>query len=155
MTTVVTAPAAPADDTSDRRGPSGAVVVLVATVVVAIPLLVALFALHSPRWFPLGDLAQTELRVRDVWSAHPPLIGLPGRIGTYPNQGSHPGPLSFYALWPAYAALGSSAFSLQAASVAVHAVAMGVTLWLAWRRAGLAMVVAIGAVLAVVLHTLG
>jgi hypothetical protein len=129
--------------------------VLVAAAVVAVPLLVALVALHSPRWYPLGDLAQTEMRVRDVWSAHPPLIGLPGRIGTYPNQGSHPGPLSFYALWPVYAALGSTAFSLQAASVVLHATAMGLTSWFAWRRGGVRMVVAIGAALAVVLHTLG
>jgi hypothetical protein len=46
VTTVVTAPVTPAHDTPSRRGPSGAFVVLVATVVVAVPLLVALAALH-------------------------------------------------------------------------------------------------------------
>ena len=38
--------------------------------------------------------------------AHTPLIGLPGRIGIFPRQGSHPGPLSFICWrrstgWPA------------------------------------------------------
>jgi hypothetical protein len=95
------------------------------------------------------------MRVRDVWSAHPPLIGLPGRIGAGADQGSHPGPLSFYALWPVWVAFGASAFSLQVASVVLHTVAMGLTSWLAWRRGGVRMVCAMAAVLAVLLHTLG
>ena len=48
----------------------------------------------------------TELRVRDVGTRHTPLIGLPGRIGKFPDQGSHPGPLSFYLLAPTYRLLG-------------------------------------------------
>ena len=68
----------------------------------------ALGVLARPRWYPIGDLAQTELRVRDVFSSHPPLIGLAGRIGTLGHQGSHPGPLSFWALWPFYKLLGST-----------------------------------------------
>ena len=51
-------------------------------------------------WYPVLDLAMTEFRVRDVGTSHTPLIGLPGRIGEYPDQGSHPGPLSFYLLAP-------------------------------------------------------
>ena len=66
--------------------------------VVGLPLLVAVVALHRQRWYPVLDLAMTEFRVRDVFTSHTPLIGLPGRIGEYPDQGSHPGPLSFYLL---------------------------------------------------------
>ena len=40
---------------------------------------------------PLLDLAQTELRVRDVGGSHTPLVGLAGRIQAYGQQGSHPG----------------------------------------------------------------
>ena len=72
--------------------------------IVALPLVVAVIALHGAHWFPVLDLAMTEVRVRDVGTAHTPLIGLPGRIGTLAQQGSHPGPLSFYcarALLPA------------------------------------------------------
>ncbi|MCU1430374.1 MAG: hypothetical protein JWL83_4374 [Actinomycetia bacterium] len=132
-----------------------ALVIALAALVLAVPLLVALVVLHQPRWYPLGDIAQTELRVRDVWSHHPPLVGLPGRIGTYPNQGSHPGPLSFYALWPYYQLFGGSSFALQCASAGLQFTAMVAALWIAWRRGGVRMVLAIGAVLAVLAHNLG
>jgi hypothetical protein len=48
----------------------------------AIPLMVAVGVLHDPHWYPVGDLAQVELRVRDVGTRHPPLIGMVGRIGS-------------------------------------------------------------------------
>ncbi len=53
---------------------------LVAAVAAALilPLAVAVFAFHKPTWAPVLDLAQTELRVRDVGTSHTPLIGLPG-----------------------------------------------------------------------------
>jgi hypothetical protein len=57
---------------------------------------------------PVLDLAMTEFRVRDVGGGDTPLIGLPGRIGVFPDQGSHPGPLSFYLLAPVYRLAGSS-----------------------------------------------
>jgi hypothetical protein len=87
--------------------------------------------------------------VRDVWSAHPPLIGLPGRIGSLAHQGSHPGPISFYALWPFYRLFGASAWALQAASASLHFVAALLALWIARRRGGIVMVLAVGAALAV------
>src|SRR5207344_3446992 len=78
-------------------------------VLIAVPFVVAVIELARPRWFPVLDLAQTELRIRDVASSHPPLIGLPGRIGNLVVQGSHPGPLSFWALWPFYKIFGGTA----------------------------------------------
>ena len=69
--------------------------------VLGLPLVVAAGALRRPHWYPVLDLAMTELRVRDVGTRYTPLIGLPGRIGTtLAEQGSHPGPLSFYLLAP-------------------------------------------------------
>ena len=90
----------------------------------------------------------TELRVRDVGGRSTPLIGLPGRIGTLNQQGSHPGPLSFYALAPTYRLLGSTAWALQVATVVVHAVAMGVALVIAGRRGGARLILAIAVLLA-------
>src|SRR5437660_11861356 len=82
--------------------------------VLSIPLVIALVVLHQPRWYPLLDWAQTEIRVRDVISSHPPLIGLAGRIGPVGvNGGSHPGPLSFYALWPFWRLVGAAALRLR------------------------------------------
>ena len=78
----------------------------VVAILVGLPLIVAVAVLRSRPWHPVLDLAMTEFRVRDVFTRHTPLIGLPGRIGEYPDQGSHPGPLSFYLLAPTYRLLG-------------------------------------------------
>ncbi len=141
----------------DRRWPdAGAVVVLVLLGLLAIPLIVALVALRHPRWYPLSDIAQTELRVRDVWSSHPPLIGLGGRIGAVgADQGSHPGPLSFWALWPLYQVFGGGAWALKAATAALNVMAMGSVLWLALRRGGVALALGVGAATAVLTHSFG
>jgi hypothetical protein len=73
------APAPPGDaERSDRR-PQAVLAALVAAVV-SLPVLVAAVAVHSPRWYPPVDLAQIELRVRDVGLVHPPVVGLGGRI---------------------------------------------------------------------------
>ncbi len=69
---------------------------LVTLVVLAVPFVVAVVVLREPRWYSTIDVAQIELKVRDTLTAHPPLTGLGGRIAGYgPDQGSHPGPLSF------------------------------------------------------------
>ena len=109
---------------------------------------VALVALARPRWFPILDLAQTEMRVRDVFTLHPPLIGLPGRIGTLARQGSHPGPLSFWLLAPFYKLFGSSAWALQAATASINAVAIGLSLLIARRRGGSTLLLGVAALLA-------
>jgi hypothetical protein len=130
-------------------------VVPVAVVVVGLPLIVAAIALRGERWYPVLDLAMTEFRVRDVGTSHTPLIGLPGRIGEYPDQGSHPGPLSFYLLAPVYRLFGSSSWALEAGTVAIHLLAIATALWIGYRRAGWKGVAAVGALLAVVLRGYG
>jgi hypothetical protein len=126
-----------------------------AVAVVALPLVIAAIALRADHWYPVLDLAMTEFRVRDVFSSHTPIIGLPGRIGEYPNQGSHPGPLSFYLLAPPYRLLGSSSWALQVSAVVVHVAAIVTALWIGRRRGGLAGVAAVAALLAVVIRGYG
>ncbi|MDQ3468425.1 MAG: hypothetical protein M3487_01415, partial [Actinomycetota bacterium] len=104
------------------------------TLGLGLPLLAALVALRADRWYPVLDLAMTEYRVRDVGTSDTPLIGLPGRIGTYPDQGSHPGPLSFYLLAPTYRLLGSSSWALEVATVVIHLGAIGVAVWIGYRQ---------------------
>jgi hypothetical protein len=135
----------------DRVG----VVLPVATVVVGLPLLVAVVALVRHHWYPVLDLAMTEFRVRDVFTSHTPLIGLPGRIGTYPNQGSHPGPLSFYFLAPTYRLLGETSWSLEVGTVVVHLAAVVTGLWIGWRRAGWRGVTVVAALLALAIRGYG
>jgi hypothetical protein len=143
-------------DTARSRSRRRRALLLVALVgVLAIPMIVALVALIRPRWYPLLDMAWTELLVRDVWGSHPPLVGLAGRIGTAANQGSHPGPLSFYALWPVYRLFGASSWALEVSSVALQVAAIAVALWIANRRGGPWLAVALAVVLAVLLRGFG
>lgn len=124
--------------------------------VLVAPLVVGLVALREPTWFPVLDLAMTEFRVRDVFTSRTPLIGLPGRIGrTLAEQGSHPGPLSFYLVAPGYRLMGSTAWAMQAATVMVHAVAIVAALFLARRRGGLALAAAVALLLAVLMRGYG
>jgi hypothetical protein len=125
------------------------------TAVVSVPLLAALVDLAGSHWYPVLDLAMTEFRVRDVFGEHTPLIGLPGRIGEYPDQGSHPGPLSFYLLAPMYRLLGSTSWALQAATVAIHVAAVATALWIGQRRASWRGLVGVAALLAVTIHGYG
>ena len=121
----------------------------------ALPFVVALIALATTHWSPVLDLAMTELRVRDVLGRHTPLIGLPGRIGTFPKQGSHPGPLSFYLLAPVYRLLGSTAYALFVATAVINVGAAWTAVWLAQRRGGRRLVLGVGAVLMVLMAWLG
>jgi len=128
---------------------------LAAWAIVALPLLVAVVALANEHWHPVLDLAMTEFRVRDAFGPNSPLIGLPGRIGLYPDQGSHPGPLSFYLLAPTYRLLGSSAWALQVAAVMIHLAAVAGSIAIGWRRGGWRGAVAVAALLAVVIRGYG
>lgn len=153
----------PAGAVSERAAEAGAprraTSVLVGAallVLLAVPLVVALAALRRPQWFPILDLAMTELRVRDVGTANTPLIGLPGRIGVLGvEQGSHPGPLSFWSLAPTYRLFGSSAWAMQVATAVLHLAAMAAALWLAHRRAGLRLVLGVAALLALLTRAYG
>jgi hypothetical protein len=138
-----------------RPGPRPAVVVAGLTAIVALPLAIALAALSSPRWYPLLDLAMTELRVRDVGTRHTPLVGLVGRLSSNGNQGSHPGPISFWALAPVYRLLGGSAWSLFVGVVVLNTTAIALTLWIALRRGGATLALGFAAAIAVVLHLYG
>jgi hypothetical protein len=136
-----------------RRRQGG--LVAAAAVVIGLPLLVAAIALRGERWYPVLDLAMTEFRVRDVGTSNTPLIGLPGRIGEYPDQGSHPGPLSFYLLAPVYRVFGSSSWAMEAATVTLHLIATATALWIGYRRLGWKGVAAVGALLALVIRGYG
>lgn len=128
---------------------------LAAVVMVATPFVVAAIVLATSRWVPVLDLAMTELRVRDVGTGRTTLIGLPGRIGRFPDQGSHPGPLSFYLLAPFYRLMGSQGWALLVATCLLGAAFCGWALWVAhrlWRWTGVATV---GAGLVVLMRGFG
>jgi len=123
--------------------------------IVASPMLLAAVLLATRPWAPVLDMAMTELRVRDVGSRDTPLIGLPGRIGNFPDQGSHPGPLSFYLLAPFYRLTGSRAWGLELGSVAINTAAVALFVWIGHRRAGLLGTLAFGAIASIAVRGYG
>jgi len=144
------------DDHAGLWGLSPRMVQAALTVLLCLPLIVALVVLRHPRWFPILDLAMTELRVRDVGTSESPLIGLPGRIGVFgAERGSHPGPLSFWLLAPTYRLLGASAWTMEVGAVVLHGAATSLALWLGRRRGGVAVMVGLAAVLALLMRTYG
>ena len=100
-------------------------------------------------------MAMTEFRVRDVGGVDTPLIGLPGRIGTFPDQGSHPGPLGYYLLAPVYRLLGSSAIGLLVGAVLVAAASAVACVLVIRRMGGLRLQWAVVVVLLAVVQTYG
>ncbi len=144
-----------AEASGSEEGSRGRWLVLGGLALLLIPLAIALAVLRQPRWYPALELAQTELHVRDVGTSHTPLTGLVGRIGGPGQRGSHPGPLSFFALAPMYRLAGSTSWALQAATVSLHLAAAGTVLWIARRRGGTPLLLGALAALAAVLRLYG
>ncbi len=132
-----------------------ALTVAAITAVLAIPILIATVAVRSPRWYPLIDLAQIEMRVRDVGLSEPPGVGLGGRIFGLRTQGSHPGPISFFLLAPVYRLLGSTSWALQVSAATLNVGALAATVWAAHRRAGLRGALLVAAGLALLMRMYG
>ena len=124
-------------------------------VAVVVPLLVAAIVLAFRPWYPTLDLAMTELRVRDVGGRQTPLIGLPGRIGDFPDQGSHPGPWSFWLIRPFHLLSGGRAWGMELGSALLNVMASAGSLWIARRIGGVRVQLAIAAVLAVAIRGYG
>lgn len=142
------------NDAAPRERMAGRVLAL-ALLAPTVPMVLALLARHLPTWVPDLDLSLTELRVRDVGGPDTPLIGLPGRFGTFDRQGSHPGPLSFYLLAPTYRLLGSSSFALQSATVLFHLAGVWTAIVLVARRVGARWALVTAAAITTLLAALG
>ncbi|HEX6425045.1 MAG TPA: hypothetical protein VFZ79_16290 [Acidimicrobiales bacterium] len=145
---------APGDGTGPRRQ-RVALTVAGITAVIATPIVVAVVAVRTPQWYPLVDLAQIEMRVRDVGTSHPPLVGLGGRIFGLDSQGAHPGPVSFWLLAPVYRLLGSTSWALQVSAATLNVAALAATVWAGHRRWGLQGALLVGAALALVMRVYG
>lgn len=129
--------------------------VRVSAAIAVLPLVVAGIALLWRPWSPVLDLAMTEFRVRDVGGRQTPRIGLPGRIGTFPDQGSHPGPWSFYVLAPFYRLAGGSAWGLQLGSVVINSAALFGVVAIGKRTAGTLGAFTMAAVVAIAVRGFG
>ncbi|MEZ5183082.1 MAG: hypothetical protein R2702_14615 [Acidimicrobiales bacterium] len=120
-----------------------------------VPLLSAAIVLLQG-WRPTGDNALIGLRVHDVLSGHPPLIGQPTTGENFGSgiETSHPGPIEFYLVAPFVLVLGP-AVGLALGAAAINAGALVAIGWLAHRRGGTSLL-AVGSLGALAMaHSLG
>lgn len=110
-------------------------------VLAALPAVVALVSVVGLRWLPASDYAVIEVRVRDLASLRPPVLGPYTRLG-----GNHPGPAMYEALALPYAASGAEPWGLLAGAALVNAASIAASVWLLGRR-GRSGLAALGAVL--------
>lgn len=118
--------------------------------VAAAPLLLAIFRTLSAPYFPAGDQAVIELRVRDVGGLHTPLLGPYSRY--YWN---HPGPMIYALLAVPYRLLGSQSTGLLAASGIINLASIAGLGAIAWRRGRLPLVALTAIGLGVLIQNLG
>jgi hypothetical protein len=128
---------------------AGVAAVLLAVVVIA-PIVAAGIDGLGRTWYPAGDWAMIELRTLDVGTVHTPLVGPYSRY-----QWNHPGPLLFWVLAVPYRLFGGNPSALLLGAALINATAVAGMLWLAWRRARLALVAPLAFVLALLVHNLG
>ncbi len=137
-----------ANTTVDRRERWLAIGVLA---LLLLPLVVAAVRIVGRSHAPIdSDNALIELRVRDVGTAHTPLVGSYDRFGF--NQ---PGPALLYALTVPYRLAGSQAWGLQLGALCINAAAVVFVMVIARRRAGLVGAMGAAAVLSLALHGMG
>jgi hypothetical protein len=121
--------------TADAEPPRWQLAVACVLVLIAVaPILVVVALRTGHAYSPAGDIGAIDLRVRDVWSSHTPLVG------PYGNHGwDHPGPLLFYLLSLPSLLAGHAAWGAQVGGALLQGVAI---VWLAvltWRRGRLAL----------------
>jgi hypothetical protein len=132
----------PASTPASRSFASWRVPVVTWALVVAFAAPVLWTVLRRPS--PLAsDWASIELRTRDVFSAHPPLLGVYSWFGW-----AHPGPLPFYLYAVPYRLFGADATAMRIAALLVNGLAIWATVWLLARRGKAALAIGVCAVAA-------
>ncbi|UIJ33822.1 hypothetical protein [Allobranchiibius sp. GilTou73] len=115
--------------------------------VVSVPLVVWAVGWIAQGWLPQGDEAIIALKARDVFSAHPPLLGMRSTSGlSVPGASAHhPGPLEFYLLAIPYLVSGWRSAGLVVGCLVLAIGFVTVALWHGWvagRERGLGVVLA-------------
>jgi hypothetical protein len=136
MTTV----APPETTRAPARASADLALRVVVLVIVMSPVAAVLVLRIARPYFPLGDVASIDLRVRDVFTSHTPLVG------AYSRGFDHPGPMLFDALAPLSRLAGGATWATLVGAALVQGVGVLLLAWAAFRRAGTAfMVLMLGA----------
>ncbi len=113
------------------------------------PIVVVLITRVGRPYFPVGDPANIDFAVRQVFTTHPPLVG------AYSRGFNHPGPSMFWAIAPLSFVAGGAPWATLVGAALLQGVAIvGVGL-LAFRRGGIAFALLVLAALALVYSGFG
>jgi hypothetical protein len=140
---------------SPGRPGAGVATVAGLAALVSMPVLVAIGILVRTPWHPFIDAAVHELRVRDVMSTDPPLLGPAATFDGIQGELNHPGPMVFVAYALAYVVSGGSSFALGVGAALINLAALVGALVVAFRRGGVALTALTAVVLAVLVHGIG
>lgn len=127
--------------------------IVIVTLIVGAPALVAVLSNMAGHWYPTGDVSHTELMLRSI-PRHPPLVGVAARVGSIFDQGSTPGPSMAYLLFPIYFLLGRTSQAVLVSTFVVHVSSIFATLWLVRRWSSERTMLVFGVVFAVVVRAL-
>ncbi|MBS1848018.1 MAG: hypothetical protein JST73_07045, partial [Actinobacteria bacterium] len=127
---------------------------LASAFIALIPLWTAAIRAGHDHWEPTWDAATTVARVRDVFSAHPPLYGLVASSSASADPYSYLGATQFYLLAVPVRLFGS-AWGTPLGMAAIQSVALLAALWLVHRRIGSRGAILASAIVASLLLTLG
>ena len=129
---------------------------LAVVVTVSVPLMVWAVGWICQGWLPQGDEAIVALKTHDVFSVHPPLLGMRSTsAASVPGVWAHhPGPLEFYVLAVPYVLSGWRAGGLVVASTLLAIAFVAVAVWHAWaagreRGVGVVVLTVVGAELVI------
>jgi len=101
------------------------------TIIAVLPVLVVLVTRTGRCYTPVSDIAPIDLRVRDVWSSHIPLVG------AYSRGWNHPGPLLLWLLAIPSGLAGQAPWATLVGGAILQGVAIVASARLALRRGGL------------------
>ena len=115
---------------ASRRWSIDAIVAIVLVVLACSATIAVLVTRIGRDYFPLGDEASVDLRVRDVFTSHMPLVG------AYSRDFNHPGPLFFWLLGPLSWIAGRAPWATLVGGAVLQGGAIAASGWLAFRRGG-------------------
>ncbi|NYJ74815.1 hypothetical protein [Allobranchiibius huperziae] len=106
---------------------------------VCLPLLYFVVTVLAHGWVPQGDEALVAVRIHDVWSVHPPLVGMrsTSSVSSPGVYAHHPGPLEFYLLAIPYTLTGFAPWSIIVGDAIVASFFAALAVWHAYRAIGL------------------
>lgn len=105
--------------------------------ILALPLLLWVLRWNGEGWIPQGDQAIIAFKTQDVFSGHPPVMGMRSTSANAVEASAahHLGPMQFYLMAPFYAAFGWQPIGLLVGCAAMAATFIAISVRRAWHVA--------------------